>query len=277
MGGVFLLLLVFPSGTLSSRAMRRFASLRVARLRRDLVRHCDERRPRATAQGVRQPTRAHDERGVRRPRHSAGRRVPRLGGRRRGHRRAPLPPLPGRRAPAVQVVRDERRLPRRDGADRHSVQLDGNRRHRDHVPADRAAGLGGHRGASLPAVRDRRDHPSHPRLRHAVGAARGNVRRGRDRAAGAVLVVRGRLEPRDRRVDARRGRVVHAGALARPALRRPALLPTPLRRAAHARGLRRAAARAGRPRRVSSETSAVVVETMQPERISLWLHRKEPR
>ena len=66
----------------------------------------------------------------------------------------------------------------------------------------------------------------------------------RARRAGGVLVVRGRGEPRDRRVDARRRRALPAAPLARPALRRPPLLPPPLRRAAHARGVRRAAARA---------------------------------
>ncbi len=62
-----------------------------------------------------------------------------------------------------------------------------------------------------------------------------------------VLVVCRRLEPRDRRVDTRRSRAVPARALARATLRRPALLPAPLRRTAHARELRGAAARADRP------------------------------
>ena len=72
----------------------------------------------------------------------------------------------------------------------------------------------------------------------------------RARRAGGVLVVRRRLEPRDRGLDARRRGAVPAAALARAAGRRPALLPAPLRRAAHAR---RRSAR-GCARRSSSTT-----------------------
>ena len=66
--------------------------------------------------------------------------------------------------------------------------------------------------------------------------------------AGAVLVVRWRLEPRCGCVDARRCGAVPAGTLAGAAARRPTLLPPPLRRAAHARRLRRPAPRTGRSR-----------------------------
>ena len=62
----------------------------------------------------------------------------------------------------------------------------------------------------------------------------------------ALLVVRGWLEPGDRRVDARRGSLVPPRARAGAGVRRPALLPPSLRRAAHARGLRGSPARPGR-------------------------------
>ena len=104
------------------------------------------------------------------------------------------------------------------------------------------------RDAALPAVRDRPRDLADARLRRADGDPRRGVRRARARGAGGVLVVRGRLGPRDRRLDARGRGALPAAALARAALRRPPLLPPPLRRAAHARSVRRAAARAGRPR-----------------------------
>ena len=96
MGGVFLLLVVFPSGTLSSPGMRRFAVLVLLDFAAIWFIIATSSDARATARGVRQPARADDERSLRRrPRDPVGRRVPRLDRRRRGHRRAPLPPLPG--------------------------------------------------------------------------------------------------------------------------------------------------------------------------------------
>ena len=53
---------------------------------------------------------------------------------------------------------------------------------------------------------------------------------------------------------------------------RPALLPPPLRRPAHARDLRRRPARRGRPERAARRSSgASSTETMQPAHVSLWL------
>ena len=71
------------------------------------------------------------------------------------------------------------------------------------------------------------------------GDPRRYVRRPGAGGPGRLLVVRRRVEPGDRRLDASGGGAVPAGALAGAAVRRPALLPAPLRRAADAGGLRR--------------------------------------
>ena len=65
----------------------------------------------------------------------------------------------------------------------------------------------------------------------------------------------GDVEPRDRGLDARGRGAVPPGAGAHPGARRPALLPPPLRRRAHARGVRRPAARRARPRRAAARAA----------------------
>ena len=82
-----------------------------------------------------------------------------------------------------------------------------------------------------------------------------------------------RLEPRDRRLHARGRRALPPGARPHPGDRRPALLPPPLRRRAHARELRRRPpARPGRPGRAhrgaSRESSQRRCSRLL---VSLWL------
>ena len=73
-------------------------------------------------------------------------------------------------------------------------------------------------------------------------------------------------------LDARRRRALPAPARPRAACRRPALLPPPLRRPAHARGLRRPAPRRGRPRSRSAASSPPSCdERCSPSHVSLWL------
>ena len=60
-------------------------------------------------------------------------------------------------------------------------------------------------------------------------------------------------------------------------LRRPALLPAPLRRAAHARGVRRAAARAGRARGADERASRIVVERDDAARARLGVAARSAR
>ena len=107
---------------------------------------------------------------------------------------------------------------------------------------------GGRRDPPLPALRRRRRSSAGRSSTASSPCCSGPPTPGSCSRTGGVLVVRRRLEPRDRRVDARGGGAVPASAFARAAVRRPALLPAAVRRAAHARRVRRAAAPGGRAR-----------------------------
>src|SRR5262249_28162562 len=86
------------------------------------------------------------------------------------------------------------------------------------------------------------------------GDAGAGVRGQRVAAAAAAQRRRRGLEPRRRGLDARGRRPVPAGAGADPTRGRPTLLPSPLRRPAHARGLHRPPPRRGRAQRPEQRT-----------------------
>ena len=230
---------------------------RAARLRGDLVHHRDEQRPRATAQGVRQPARADDERGATPP--SASRLV--------------VACLVSVVVAAVIVVR---RFRRSRGDERQQFKWFATSAGFLVVTVPIATafnwtGIGGivitFQLIALPvsvgiAVLRYRLYEIDVIIRRTlvygtlsallagtyVAVVIGLQALFSSFAGGSNLAI----AVSTLAVAA----LVHAGALARAALRRPALLPPPLRRAAHARGLRRAAARAGRTRGRCAPTSA---------------------
>ena len=153
--------------------------------------------------------------------------------------------LARRRAPAAQVVRLRRDAhARRAGA--RGGEPAGARAPRRHARHDRVGLVphprhlrpaAGHRRRDPPppALRHRRRHQPHARLRRADRDARRHVpgARAADRAHAR------HVEPGDRGLDAGGRGAVPPVAGADPGRGRPALLPPPLRRGAHARGVRR--------------------------------------
>ena len=129
----------------------------------------------------------------------------------------------------------------------------------------------GHRDPALPPLRHRRRDQPHAGLRCADGDARARVPRRRAAAAARAATADRELQPRDRRLDARRRGALPPGACAHPGGRRPPLLPAQVRRAAHARALSPRGCATRSTSRLNSELSAVVKETLQPAHVSLWL------
>ena len=143
---------------------------------------------------------------------------------------------------------------------------------------DRSAdpGLGRGRDPPLPPLRRRPRDLADARLRARHGHPRRRLRRARARRPGAVLVVRRRLEPGDRRVDARRRGAVPAAALAAcsgssTAASTGAATTRSARSTRSARGCGEQVELDGAPRRPAAASSR---ETMQPAHVSLWLRRR---
>jgi hypothetical protein len=162
----------------------------------------------------------------------------------RGFPRRPLPPGGRRRAAPAQMVRAGRRDLRHE---LRGGRLRVHRRGRAAVagPADHRRGVrdhphrGGDRDPEVPPVRDRPGDQPRARLRRAdrhAGRGLSGLRAGR--AAGD----RRRVTALGRGVDAGDGGALPPGARPDPGGCRPALLPPPLRRCAHARGVRLAPA-----------------------------------
>ena len=106
---------------------------------------------------------------------------------------------------------------------------------------------------------------------------RRRVRRARAGGAGRVLVVRRRLRPRDRRLDARRrGAVPAAARRACSGSSTAASTGAATTRSGRSRRSARGCASRSTSRRCAATCARVVDETMQPAHVSLWL-RTEAR
>src|SRR3989441_3922115 len=106
-----------------------------------------------------------------------------------------------------------------------------------------------HRDAASSPSRHRRSDQSDPGVRRDGGNARRPLRIGDRRAADGPASLHAGGRARRGALDARGDRAFQPAAHSRPALRRPPLLPQPLRRDADARLARCPATRPGRPRR----------------------------
>src|SRR2546425_3920093 len=106
-----------------------------------------------------------------------------------------------------------------------------------------------HRDAASSPSRHRRPDQADPGVRPEGGTARRPLRIGDRRAADGPASLHAGGRARRGALDARGDRAFQPAAHSRPALRRPPLLPQPLRRDADARLARCPATRPGRPRR----------------------------
>ncbi len=139
------------------------------------------------------------------------------------------------------------------------------------------SGRDGDRDPQIPPVRDRPARQPCGGLRSRHSRAGGALLR--DRAGAPADLRQGSPAATTSPSRAQRSRSPPSSGPARaphPGLRRPALLPEPLRRRENPRRLQRAAARRGRPRHARQRISAQsCCETMQPAHVSLWIRRPE--